>query len=149
MKERFGLNLKIRSWRRSSRLPVLYSVGLVCSYHGQSLPQNPAEPHSSVGSSADLRTGRWFDPRLGQYSFRALMTVIATGFISLSSLPVVSTMVRWESSQWFLKKYCAEYWLKELQESMDRCTGHHDITEIVLKTALNTIQSINSKILQC
>ena len=25
---------------------------------------------------------------------------------------------------------------------MDRCTGHHDITEILLKTALN-IQSIN------
>ena len=26
---------------------------------------------------------------------------------------------------------------------MDRCTGRHDITEILLKTALNTIQSIN------
>ena len=23
---------------------------------------------------------------------------------------------------------------------MDRCTGHHDITEVMLKTALNTIQ---------
>ena len=41
------------------------------------------------------------------------------------------------------KEYCAEYWLKDLQESMERCTGHHDITEILLKTALNTIQSIN------
>ena len=30
--------------------------------------------------------------------------------------------------------------LKEIQESMDRCTGHSDITEILLKTALNTIQ---------
>ena len=30
------------------------------------------------------------------------------------------------------KEYCAEYWLKELQESMDRCTGHCDITEILL-----------------
>ena len=39
----------------------------------------------SSGSVADLRTGgRWFDPRLGQYSFRELMTVIATGFIPLS-----------------------------------------------------------------
>ena len=38
-----------------------------------------AEPHSSVGSVADLRKGgRWFDPRLGQYSFRGLMVVIAT-----------------------------------------------------------------------
>ena len=41
------------------------------------------------------------------------------------------------------KEYCAEYWLKELQESTDRCTGRRDITEILLKTALNTIQSIN------
>ena len=35
------------------------------------------EPHSSVGSVADLRTGgRSFDPRLGQYSLRGLMIVI-------------------------------------------------------------------------
>ena len=32
--------------------------------------------------------------------------------------------------------------LKELEESMDRCTGRLDITEILLKTALNSIQSI-------
>ena len=37
-------------------------------------------------------------------------------------------------------EYCAEYWLKELQESMDRCTGRRDITEILLNTALNTVQ---------
>ena len=41
------------------------------------------------------------------------------------------------------KGYCAEYRLKELQESMDRCTGRNDIAEILFKTALNTIQSIN------
>ena len=36
------------------------------------------EPHSSVGSIADLRTGgRWFDPLLGQYSFRGLMIATA------------------------------------------------------------------------
>ena len=40
-------------------------------------------PHSSVDSVADLRTGgHWFDPRLGHYSFRGMMIVIAT--ISLS-----------------------------------------------------------------
>ena len=64
------------------------------------------EPHSSVGSVADLRTGgRFFDPRLGQYSFRGLVIVIATGFVplSLSPLSVVSTMVMWESSQWLEK----------------------------------------------
>ena len=54
----------------------------------------PAGARSSVGSVADLRTGgRWFDPRLGQYSFRGLMVVIATGFIPLSRPYVVSTMV--------------------------------------------------------
>ena len=41
------------------------------------------------------------------------------------------------------KEYGAGYWLKELQETMDRCTGRRDITEILLKTALNNIQSIN------
>ena len=62
-----------------------------------------AEPHSSVGSIADLRTGGgWFDPRLAQYSFCGLI-VIATGFIPLSTLSVVSTMVLWESSQWLGK----------------------------------------------
>ena len=29
------------------------------------------------------------------------------------------------------KEYCAEYWSKELQESMDRCNGHRDITDTV------------------
>ena len=41
------------------------------------------------------------------------------------------------------KDYCEEYRLKELQESMDRCTDRCDITEMLLKTALNTIQSVN------
>ena len=45
------------------------------------------------------------------------------------------------------KEYCAEHWLKELQGSMDRCTGLRDITEILLKTALNTIQSTNQPFL--
>ena len=57
-----------------------------------------------VGSVADLRTGGgWFDPQLSQYSFRGLMIVIATGFIPLSLLSIVSTMVVWESSQWLRK----------------------------------------------
>ena len=46
------------------------------------------------------------------------------------------------------KEYCVEYWLKEFQESMDRCTGRLDITEIRLKTSLNTIQSINNQPMQ-
>ena len=72
----------------------------------------PAEPHSSVGSTQDLRTGgRWFDSRLDQFSFQVFMMII------------VSKVVMWKSSQW----------LKELQESMDWCTDRRDITEIPLK----------------
>ena len=63
---------------------------------------NSAEPHSSVGSVYAWRTGGRF-PRLGQYSFRGLMIVIVTGFISLSPMSIVSTMVMWESSYWLGK----------------------------------------------
>ena len=48
-----------------------------------------AQPNSSVRGVADLR-GCCFDPQLGQYSVRELMIVIATGFIPLSPLSVVS-----------------------------------------------------------
>ena len=78
-------------------------MNVLCQYLVILLPNSylVAEPHSSVGSVADLRTGgRWFDPRLGQYSFRGLMIVIATGFIPLS---VVSTMFMRESRQWLGK----------------------------------------------
>ena len=37
------------------------------------------------------------------------------------------------------KEYCAEYWLKELQESKNNCIGCLDKTEITLKMAFNTI----------
>ena len=43
------------------------------------------------------------------------------------------------------KEYCREFWLKELEESTNRCTGHRNITEILLKRARNTIQSIKLK----
>ena len=35
--------------------------------------------------------------------------------------------------------------VKEFKESMDRCIGRSDVTEITLKTALNAIQSIDQK----
>ena len=100
-----------------------------------------AEPRSSVGSVADLRTGgRWFDPWFGHYSFRGLMTVIATGFIPLSPLSVVSTMVMWESRQWLGKNIVHSTGLKKkkkkLQESMGRCTGCRDVTEILSKNGV-------------
>ena len=34
------------------------------------------------------------------------------------------------------KEYCANYWLKKLKESMDRCTVSHNITEILLKNGI-------------
>ena len=40
-----------------------------------------------------------------------------------------------------------EHWLKALQKSMDRYTGCHEISEILWKTVLNTIHSINQSIL--
>ena len=110
------------------------------------VPLNSAKPLSSVDSVANLRTGgHWFYPRLGQYFFRGLMIVIATGFIPLSLLTVVSTMAMWESSQWLGKNIVQ---VKKLQESMGRCTRRHNTTKIFLKTAFNTNQSI-LLILQC
>ena len=37
------------------------------------------------------------------------------------------------------KEYCMKYWFKELKKSMDRCSYCRNITEILLKMALNTI----------
>ena len=79
----------------------------IAVFHYTGLTFNIAEPHSSVGSVADLRTGRWFDPLLGQYSFRGLMIVNATGFTPLSPLSAVSKN-GYEGKQpvaW--KEYCA------------------------------------------
>ena len=72
------------------------------------------------------------DPWLNQYSFRGLMIVIATGLMPFSLLSIVLTMVIWESSQWLGNNIV---WSKAW-------TDHYDITEILLKRALNTIQSI-------
>ena len=73
-----------------------------------------AEPQSSDGSIVNLRTGRWFDPRLGQYSFQGLMIVIATGFIPLPLLSVVLTMVMWEAASGLKRILCStlfRHWL--------------------------------------
>ena len=90
--------------------------------------------------------GHWFDHQFGQYFFWGLMIVIATGFIPLSPLSIVSTMVIWEKKPVAWKEYCMEYRLKELQESMDKCTGRCNITEKLLKMVLYTLQSINQSI---
>ena len=64
-------------------------------------------------------------------------------FITLSSLLIASTMViSLRKQPVACKEHCTKYLLKELHDSMDRYTGHCDITEILLKTALNNNQSI-------
>ena len=83
-----------------------------------------AKPHSSVGRVQDLRTGGyWFVSGLGQYSVRgtddsqcnwihsSLTAVCCFGSGYVGKQPVAR------------KEYWAEYWLKELKESIDRCTG--------------------------
>ena len=70
------------------------------------------------------------------------MIVFATEFIPLSLLSIDGNgLVRKKLVA--QKENCAEYWLKELQESIDGCTSHCIITEIMLKTTLNTTQLFN------
>ena len=98
-----------------------------------------AEPDSAVSSVAALRTRvHWSDLWLGQYFTRGLMIVIAIGFIPLSQLSVFfdNDYMRKQPVAW--KEY-----LCGVLVSMGRCTGHRSITEILLKMALNTAQSIN------
>ena len=52
------------------------------------------------------------------------------------------------SSRYFDAIFISEKF-KELQKSRDRCTGRHNITEILLKTMLHTIQSIIPKKYAC
>ena len=57
--------------------------------------------------NADLRTGgRWFNPHLGQYSFRGLIIVIVTGFIPLSPLSIVLPIVLWEAASGLERILC-------------------------------------------
>ena len=73
------------------------------------------EPHSSVGSVADLRRGSgWFDPRLGLpriddshcdriHSSLTAVHCFDNGFVGKQP-------VAW-------KEYCAEYWLKDFRKA--------------------------------
>ena len=69
------------------------------------------------------------------------MIVIAIGFIPLSLLSNCLDNGCVGKQPVALKEYCAEYWLKELKESMDRCTGYHDITETLCNQSTKTIQA--------
>ena len=101
------------------------------------------EHHSSVGSVADLRTGSLVRSPDRPIFFLRIDDSHCDRIHS--SLTAVSCFdcgyVGKQPVAW--KEYFAEHWLKKLQESVDRCTDRGDITEILLKTVLNTIQSIN------
>ena len=63
------------------------------------------------------------------------------GFIALLQL----SFIRMHPVAW--KEYFVEYWLKEIQESMDKYIGCHAITEIMLKTVLNTTQRLKQSLI--
>ena len=75
---------------------------------------------------------------LGQYSFQVSMIVIATRFFLSLRYPLFRQCLSGKAASGLERML-----LKELQESMDRCTGRRDISEILLKTALNTIKSMS------
>ena len=104
------------------------------------------EPHSSVGSIASFRTGHWLDHhRLGQYSFQGLMIVIATGFIPLLPLSLCFDNGYVGKQPVALKENFAEYWLKELKESMDRLSGRRKRTKVLLKRSLTPFNQYITK----
>ena len=72
--------------------------------------------------------GRWFDPRLGQHSFRGLMISHCDRIhSSLTAFRCLCGYVGKQPVAW--KEYFGEYWLKEPQERMDMCTGRLEITD--------------------
>ena len=58
---------------------------------------------------------------------------LAHSFLTIDNSNCKRTVSIWESSQWLGKNIVWNTGKKEFQESTDRCTGHHDATEIMLK----------------
>ena len=92
--------------------------------------QGPSS-RTSIGSVEDLRTGdRWFEPSDRPIFFPRIddnrcdrIRSSLTAVHCFEDANVEKQPVAW-------KENCAEYRLRELQESMDRCNGRRDITEI-------------------
>ena len=78
----------------------------------QGVRHEHAEPHGSVRIAQDLRTeGHWSDPHHCNRIHSSLTAVHCFNNDNVGNWPVA----------WI--EYCAEYWLEDLQESMNRCTG--------------------------
>ena len=76
------------------------------------------------------------------------MIIIATGFIALLTLSIISMMVIWESSQWLGQNIMQSTVKKERLESIDRCPNNRNITEMMLKAALTLSQMTNFGLFQ-
>ena len=70
-----------------------------------------AKLHTSVHGALDLLGGHWFNSWLGQYSYRGLLIVIATGFIPGCCLD--NDYMRKQPMAW--KENCVAYWFNSLQ----------------------------------
>ena len=87
----------------------------------QRLVQIQPSSFSSLDCTQDLRKGgRWFNSWGDQYSFSELLMVIATRFIPLSPLSIVSKIVKWESSQWLGKNIV---WITYKKDPQKAWTG--------------------------
>ena len=74
------------------------------------------------------------------------MLVIAIEFIPLLPLSIVSTIpCRGKDLVYWPEKATIQ---KEVKESINRYSDSCDITQMMLKTALNTMQSVNQSIKQ-
>ena len=101
-------------------------------------------PNRLVGRVDDLRTGgTWFEFLVQPIFFLRIDDSHCNRiYFSLTHVYCFTDgYVGKQPVAW--KEYCTEYWLKELQEGMNMCSGHCSITEITLKVAIKTIQSIN------
>ena len=104
--------------------------------------QTWAEPGSSVGSNGGSQSrGCEFESQLGWHSFRRLRKVTVTCVIRLSPMGFLTVFVEKQPVAW--KVCCVVYWCGKTRKRMSRWTGCRDMTEKLLKKALNPNQSNN------
>ena len=74
----------------------------------------------------------WVDYWLSEFfSEDRLMIVMATGLIIFSLVTNSMKLVMWGSSQSLCKNTVESACTRRLQESMDSCSGHHKIMEMM------------------
>ena len=97
-------------------------------------------PCSSGGSVTGCQSrGCEFESQFDQHSFWRLTTSLWQDHTS--STNGLSVYVEKQPVAW--KKCCMEYWCEKAKKHMSRWTGGLEMTEKLLKTALNWNQSIN------